>query len=104
MVLEAGRTVLSKVLISGGGRCNVMHNPEKAPGDIANVLADSVMYSVALFAHFFTADMNAGLPAGQQRAARAIECQVRSARHVRVVHEQRRQLEDRTGWEGVSYH
>lgn len=37
VVLEAGRSVLNKVLISGGGRCNVMHNPDKGPGDIAKV-------------------------------------------------------------------
>ena len=37
VVLEAGRSVLSKVLISGGGRCNVMHNPAKPPGEIAKV-------------------------------------------------------------------
>jgi predicted flavoprotein YhiN len=30
-VLEAGPEALSKVLISGGGRCNVMHNPLKGP-------------------------------------------------------------------------
>jgi predicted flavoprotein YhiN len=28
-IFEAGRTPLSKVLISGGGRCNVMHDPNK---------------------------------------------------------------------------
>ena len=39
VVLEAGRSVLSKVLISGGGRCNVMHNPAKPPGEIAKVFA-----------------------------------------------------------------
>lgn len=36
--LEAGRTVLSKVLISGGGRCNVMHNPLKGPNEISKVV------------------------------------------------------------------
>lgn len=35
--LEAGRSVLSKVLISGGGRCNVMHNPSKGPNEISKV-------------------------------------------------------------------
>lgn len=34
-VLEAGQVPLSKVLISGGGRCNVMHNPLKGAGEIA---------------------------------------------------------------------
>ena len=34
-VLEAGRKPLSKVLISGGGRCNVMHDPMKGPNLIA---------------------------------------------------------------------
>ena len=29
VIFEAGRTPLSKVLISGGGRCNVMHDPRK---------------------------------------------------------------------------
>lgn len=29
LVLESGNEVLSKVLISGGGRCNVMHDPNK---------------------------------------------------------------------------
>jgi len=47
VVLEAGRSVLSKVLISGGGRCNVMHNPAKPPGEIAKVFAfnSSVLFS-----------------------------------------------------------
>lgn len=27
--MEAGKAPLSKVLVSGGGRCNVMHNPNK---------------------------------------------------------------------------
>ena len=31
-ILEAGREPLSKVLISGGGRCNVMHDPTKELG------------------------------------------------------------------------
>eukprot|EP00600_Ochromonadales_sp_CCMP1393_P005474 CAMPEP_0174960582 /NCGR_PEP_ID=MMETSP0004_2-20121128/3779_1 /TAXON_ID=420556 /ORGANISM="Ochromonas sp., Strain CCMP1393" /LENGTH=715 /DNA_ID=CAMNT_0016208961 /DNA_START=51 /DNA_END=2201 /DNA_ORIENTATION=+ len=35
VVFEAGKTVLSKVLISGGGRCNVMHNPYKGPDVIS---------------------------------------------------------------------
>ena len=34
-VLEAGKDPLSKVLISGGGRCNVMHNPMKGANEIA---------------------------------------------------------------------
>jgi hypothetical protein len=34
-VLEAGRKPLSKVLISGGGRCNVMHDPTKGSNLIA---------------------------------------------------------------------
>ena len=29
LVLEAGKTTLAKVLVSGGGRCNVMHDPNK---------------------------------------------------------------------------
>ena len=36
--MEAGRSVLSKVLISGGGRCNVMHNPMKGSAEIAKVM------------------------------------------------------------------
>ena len=35
VVLEASSAVLSKVLISGGGRCNVMHNPLKGTNQIA---------------------------------------------------------------------
>lgn len=31
VLLEAARSPLSKVLISGGGRCNVMHDPRKGP-------------------------------------------------------------------------
>lgn len=34
-ILEASQCVLSKVLISGGGRCNVMHNPIKGPTEIS---------------------------------------------------------------------
>lgn len=34
VILEAG-TPLSKVLISGGGRCNVMHDPMKTPSEIS---------------------------------------------------------------------
>lgn len=29
VIFESSRTPLSKVLISGGGRCNVMHDPRK---------------------------------------------------------------------------
>ena len=35
MILEAGRETLQKVLISGGGRCNVMHDPTKGAVEIA---------------------------------------------------------------------
>eukprot|EP01038_Epipyxis_sp_PR26KG_P005554 gene5554-7675_t len=35
VVLESGSTPLSKVLISGGGRCNVMHDPRKSPNEIS---------------------------------------------------------------------
>ena len=35
VVLEAGRETLQKVLISGGGRCNVMHDPSKGAVEIA---------------------------------------------------------------------
>lgn len=35
VIFEAGKTPLSKVLISGGGRCNVMHDPRKGPREIS---------------------------------------------------------------------
>ena len=38
LVLEAGKEVLHKVLISGGGRCNVMHDPSKDIKDIIRVI------------------------------------------------------------------
>lgn len=34
VVLEAGRLPLQKVKISGGGRCNVMHDTSKAGWDV----------------------------------------------------------------------
>lgn len=37
--MEAGQYPLSKVLISGGGRCNVMHDPMKGPNYIAKVMS-----------------------------------------------------------------
>lgn len=37
LILEAGKEPLSKVAISGGGRCNVMHDPVKGPKEIAKV-------------------------------------------------------------------
>lgn len=37
IVLEATRNPLSKVKISGGGRCNVMHDPSKGSDVIAKV-------------------------------------------------------------------
>lgn len=37
MILEAGNTALSKVLISGGGRCNLMHDPTKQLSHILEV-------------------------------------------------------------------
>jgi succinate dehydrogenase/fumarate reductase flavoprotein subunit len=35
LILEAGKSPLSKVLISGGGRCNVMHDPLKGATEIS---------------------------------------------------------------------
>ena len=35
VILEAGKEPLQKVLISGGGRCNVMHDPTKGSVEIA---------------------------------------------------------------------
>ena len=35
VVLEATKEPLAKVLISGGGRCNVMHDPMKTPSEIS---------------------------------------------------------------------
>ena len=35
VVLEAARETLQKVLISGGGRCNVMHDPSKGAAEIS---------------------------------------------------------------------
>jgi len=35
ILLESGPNPLSKVLISGGGRCNVMHDPNKGPKEIS---------------------------------------------------------------------
>lgn len=35
VIFEAGKTPLSKVLISGGGRCNVMHDPRKGFKEIS---------------------------------------------------------------------
>jgi predicted flavoprotein YhiN len=35
--LESSNETLSKVAISGGGRCNVMHNPKKEVEEIAKV-------------------------------------------------------------------
>jgi predicted flavoprotein YhiN len=40
-VLEAGADTLSKVLISGGGRCNVMHDPMKGAKEIAKVCSST---------------------------------------------------------------
>lgn len=37
VVIEGTASVLSKVLVSGGGRCNVMHNPMKPVEEIAKV-------------------------------------------------------------------
>ena len=37
VIFEAGKRPLSKVLISGGGRCNVMHDPRKAVPEISKV-------------------------------------------------------------------
>ena len=34
-IFETSREVLTKVLISGGGRCNVQHDPTKPVVDIA---------------------------------------------------------------------
>ena len=34
-IFEGSRDVLAKVLVSGGGRCNVQHDPRKAVDDIA---------------------------------------------------------------------
>lgn len=35
VVLEAAKTPLQKVKISGGGRCNVMHDPSKGPKELS---------------------------------------------------------------------
>ena len=35
IIFEAGKNPLSKVLISGGGRCNVMHDPRKGSKTIS---------------------------------------------------------------------
>ncbi len=37
VLLESGKQVLTKVAISGGGRCNVMHDPSKGVMKIATV-------------------------------------------------------------------
>lgn len=37
MVLESGKEALAKVLISGGGRCNLMHDPYQEVATIAKV-------------------------------------------------------------------
>ena len=42
--MEASGAVLSKVLISGGGRCNVMHNPLKGAKEIAKVGSPSIPF------------------------------------------------------------
>ena len=58
-LLEAGKEPLQKVLISGGGRCNVMHDPSKGPTVIAKVMlflsasksADVALLCSALHSH-----------------------------------------------------
>ena len=94
MVLEAGRSVLSKVLISGGGRCNVMHNPEKAPGDIANV---SLIVVLCICVIVIGLVCIVGLPQRQQGATGSVERQVRAAGDLRMVHESRRRAENGKG-------
>lgn len=65
-LLEAGKSVLGKVLISGGGRCNVMHDPYKGVSLIAKVCYIVLMSRVIIFYHKLNVYIIKGYPRGSR--------------------------------------
>lgn len=66
LVLEAGKFPLSKVLISGGGRCNVMHDYDKGVDRIVRV-------NLLLNSHNYLTLYLTGLSKGKKRVTWSIQ-------------------------------
>ncbi len=88
-MLESGKTPLSKVLISGGGRCNVMHDYRKGVKLITQVIFRSFYLSWVFLLLLL------GLSKRESRASWALHEGLWAVRYFPLVRAKRLTTEDR---------